>query len=94
MYLIFTGSLAKVPLPALTGPLTCHLPITFSGIECCFDVQPLKRAFHAYIFLDECSNRIELGIENYKINSSYFDFTFGKCLVVYILQCYILFLDQ
>ncbi|VDI06314.1 Hypothetical predicted protein [Mytilus galloprovincialis] len=64
-------------LPALTGPLTCHIPDYCTGVECCVDVKPIGRSFHVYIFLDACSNRIKLGIEKFGIDVSYLNFEFG-----------------
>lgn len=68
----------KLPLPRLNGPVSCHITSSCSGIECCLDVKPLQRSFHAYVLLDACSNRIKLGIENYNLDTVYFDFKFGK----------------
>ncbi|XP_071123204.1 uncharacterized protein [Mytilus edulis] len=67
----------KLPLPRLNGPVSCHITSSCSGIECCLDVKPLQRSFHAYVLLDACSNRIKLGIENYNLDTVYFDFKFG-----------------
>ncbi|XP_071123195.1 uncharacterized protein [Mytilus edulis] len=71
------GCKYQLGLPVLNDPVTCHITKACSQIECCLEVKPLQRSFHAYIFLDACSNRIKLGIENYNLDTVYFDFKFG-----------------
>ncbi|VDI11129.1 Hypothetical predicted protein, partial [Mytilus galloprovincialis] len=71
------GCKYQLGLPVLNDPVTCHITKACSQIECCFEVKPLQRSFHAYILLDACSNRIKLGIENYNLDTVYFDFKFG-----------------
>ncbi|XP_063420822.1 uncharacterized protein LOC134706043 [Mytilus trossulus] len=66
-----------IDLQTLTGPLTCHIPDICTGVECCIDVDPMRRSFHMFIFIDACSNRLRIGIEKYEINISLFDYEFG-----------------
>ena len=78
---ILTACPVDLSLPALTGPLTCHIPDYCTGVECCVDVKPIGRSFHVYIFLDACSNRIKLGIEKFGIDVSYLNFEFGMLVL-------------
>ncbi|VDI43606.1 Hypothetical predicted protein [Mytilus galloprovincialis] len=66
----------SVDLQPLTGPVTCHIPDICTGVECCIDVNPIRRSFHVFVFLDACSYRLRMGIEKYEIDISLFDYEF------------------
>ncbi|XP_071145134.1 uncharacterized protein [Mytilus edulis] len=67
----------SVDLQPLTGQMTCHISDICTGVECCIDVDPIKRSFHVFIFLDACSYRLRIGIEKYDLDISLFDYEFG-----------------
>ncbi|XP_062581277.1 uncharacterized protein LOC134243073, partial [Saccostrea cucullata] len=52
-----------VPLPST---LTCHLPNSCTGLDCCVSSTKLGQSFRTYLDIDPCTSRITLGIDNWR----------------------------
>ncbi|KAL5015120.1 hypothetical protein ScPMuIL_009390 [Solemya velum] len=69
-----------VPVPDLTGPLTCHIPDYCTGIDCCLDITFLDMSLNAYLFIDSCNAVLSGGIENLKFSHNILKYEWGKIL--------------
>ena len=75
-----SGCPKDVPLPDISGSLSCFIPDYCTGIDCCVEIPQIRKAIHVYLLLDACSHRLKIGIENFGLDQAYFDFEFGKNL--------------
>ncbi|XP_053400990.1 uncharacterized protein LOC123541000 [Mercenaria mercenaria] len=66
-----------VDLPQLPDSTKCRVPTFCTGIECCTEVNLVRRHIRTYIFLHTCLGRLEIGIEKMKYTLDLNDFEFG-----------------
>ncbi|XP_063447892.1 uncharacterized protein LOC134727440 [Mytilus trossulus] len=68
-----------ITLPEIPSniPVSCHIPDYCTGIQCCVDVEFIKKSFHFYILLDGCQYRIKAGIDRFGIDEAFFSFDSG-----------------
>ncbi|KAK6174798.1 hypothetical protein SNE40_013376 [Patella caerulea] len=64
-------------LPSLPSDLSCYIPDTCGGIQCCVDVAPLRRSFEALVFLNPCDFTFRVGIEKYQFNRNLINYQWG-----------------
>ena len=57
--------------------LSCYIPATCTGTYVCADVPVLGKPVSAYLELDDCSQILKIGIENYKFDVLFDDLQFG-----------------
>ena len=77
--LLFSACPVDFDLPKIAAnlPITCHVPDYCTGIECCVEVDFLKKSFHFYILLDGCRYKIKAGIEDFGIDETLYTFDSG-----------------
>ncbi|KAK3612537.1 hypothetical protein CHS0354_024514 [Potamilus streckersoni] len=73
-----------ITLHYLPAEAACYIPSTCSGVECCIDVNLVRRSFHVYTMLDECNSVLTVGIEKLKFNISLQDFKWDKINKFYL----------
>ncbi|ESO82597.1 hypothetical protein LOTGIDRAFT_236952 [Lottia gigantea] len=64
-------------LPPLSNGLTCYIPDTCTGIQCCAPVPILKRSFEAFIYLDSCNFKFRVGVEKYEFSRNLINYEWG-----------------
>ena len=69
-----------VAMSNLPDSVSCVIEDFCTGITCCAEIAFLKRGISAYAWLDYCSGRLVVGVENYKKNISLASYKFGKHL--------------
>ncbi|XP_053398211.1 uncharacterized protein LOC128556642 [Mercenaria mercenaria] len=65
-------------LPRLPHELRCYVPSYCTGVECCLNIDVLKRGFSVVLSMDACSNRLVVSIDNLKLNVSLVDYEWGS----------------
>ncbi|XP_052806223.1 uncharacterized protein LOC128235441 [Mya arenaria] len=68
----------EIQARTLPSFMSCHIVDYCTGIECCIDVSVIQRSLRAYIFLNACDYKLEIGIENYALNISLLSYSWGK----------------
>ncbi|XP_033724553.1 uncharacterized protein LOC117314596 [Pecten maximus] len=67
-----------VSLPSLPSGVSCHIPTSCSGLDCCLKIPLISKFIHVYAHLDPCSYILRLGIEKLSFNISLIDYDFGQ----------------
>jgi hypothetical protein len=62
----------------LDGPVSCHIPDSCTGIDCCVDVDIIGRSFRVFALLDACGYKLSVGIDKLKFDLTLFDYKWGK----------------
>jgi hypothetical protein len=92
--ILFPECPLDVTLPALPEQVRCDVPSYCTAVECCLNIDVLKRGFNTILSLDACSNRLVIGIENLKLNVTLLNYKWGTLnlfcdmLVIYRLRYY------
>ena len=74
----FTDCSLDVATSALPSGIVCHIPSTCTTVQCCVDATtPLGLSFTTVLDLDPCTHQLTLGIENFVLKISLYDFEFG-----------------
>ena len=58
--------------------LSCYIPASCTGIHVCADVPILGKPVLAYLELDDCTQVLKIGIENYRFEVIFADIEFGE----------------
>lgn len=56
----------ELNLPDLADAVVCHMMDTCVGVECCPNVGLIDHSLNAFIILDSCNSKLEIGIEQFK----------------------------
>jgi hypothetical protein len=77
---------ANISLSDLPPSMTCIIPDSCTGVDCCVDVDILARSINTYVLLDACNYVMRVGIEKLNVNISLIDYSWGKLasVTVYI----------
>ena len=83
---LFLGCSFPPDVGSLVYPdLSCYIPATCTGIHICADVPVLGKPVSTYLELDDCSQILKIGIENYRFDVLFADINFGMHVIfVYI----------
>ncbi|XP_052083606.1 uncharacterized protein LOC127720906 [Mytilus californianus] len=64
-------------LPNLHPGMTCVLLSSCTTVDCCFDVNIINHSFNVKLQLDPCNKNLVVGIEDFAIAISLYDFEWG-----------------
>lgn len=80
LHSFFTECKLNLPyrLPTLSGPLTCQLTDTCTGIQCCVEIKEIGKSIDVFVILDACNYKFAAGIEKLTFNQSLLNYEFGK----------------
>ncbi|KAL3873935.1 hypothetical protein ACJMK2_037012, partial [Sinanodonta woodiana] len=65
-------------LVPLHNGLSCHIPTSCTGVDCCVDVDLIGRSIRTFVLIDPCDNKMAIGIEKLVANHSLSDYRFGQ----------------
>ncbi|KAL5013968.1 hypothetical protein ScPMuIL_008238, partial [Solemya velum] len=69
--------LQEVVVSPLHDPITCVLPTTCTGVDCCVDIDVLGKAVNTFVNLDSCTHTLDIGIERLKFRTSLLGYKWG-----------------
>ncbi|KAJ8320500.1 LOW QUALITY PROTEIN: hypothetical protein KUTeg_002087 [Tegillarca granosa] len=69
---------------AKNADITCFLDETCTGINCCLYVDWLRKSFNAYVLINPCKYRMEIGIEKLKFTQTLHGFQWSKLQQVHL----------
>lgn len=80
LHSLFTECKLNLPyrLPTLSGPLTCQLTDSCTGIQCCVEIKEIGKSIDVFVILDACNYQFAAGIEKLTFNQSLLNYEFGK----------------
>ncbi|WAR05120.1 hypothetical protein MAR_020489 [Mya arenaria] len=68
----------EIQTRVIPSSMACHIKDYCTGIECCIEVPVIKRSLTAYLFLNACDYKLEIGIEDYTLNISLLAYSWGQ----------------
>lgn len=77
-FLCYTACPSSTDLSPLPSTMSCHLPDTCTGLDCCVSSSKLGRKFQATLDIDPCSYRIIAGIDSWKFTETHRNLSTGN----------------
>lgn len=76
---------AVLQLPSLPSNAHCVIKDTCTSVDCCIEVEAVKRSFLLQLKLDSCNYSLTVGIEKLQYKTSLISYQFGK---FHEINCY------
>lgn len=62
----------------ISSHASCYIPDTCTALDCCIEVDRIKRQLRTYIDIDTCNYKLTVGIEKLYLEYSLVDYQWGK----------------
>lgn len=74
----------RLELPDLPASSVCHIASTCTAIDCCIDIDYLRRSIQSSFSIDFCNFTIQGNLEKLKFNFNIIDYKWGKLYVIFL----------
>ncbi|XP_069109898.1 uncharacterized protein [Argopecten irradians] len=74
----------SIALPSISDDITCHIPDTCTGVNCCLNVPILDQTFQLSLDLDSCYKTLRVSIEKIYHEESLIGYPFGTVKHFYL----------
>ena len=79
IFFFFLDCALDVGLPDISSntDLTCRLYDTCTGVSCCVDVDEIQTSLEAYVIINGCDQKLEIGVERLNFTVSLGNYPYG-----------------